>query len=84
MFLFTVAELGFTTVVIKRDLINGVSATAMHYVSEKPCNIQKHVHMVGANPRERKEFEDPEKREAILLARAKELSAEADFCMNLV
>jgi len=26
----------------------GFSATAMHYVSEKPCEIENHVHMVGA------------------------------------
>ena len=27
----------------------GFSATAMHYISEKPCEIEDHVHMVGAN-----------------------------------
>lgn len=27
----------------------GFSATAMHYVSEKPCEIKDHVHMVGAS-----------------------------------
>ena len=27
----------------------GFSATAMHYVSEKPCQIPNHVHMVGAS-----------------------------------
>ena len=27
----------------------GFSATAMHYVSKKPCQIKNHVHMVGAN-----------------------------------
>lgn len=27
----------------------GFSATAMHYVSEKPCQISNHVHMVGAS-----------------------------------
>ncbi|MGI9406452.1 MAG: SAM-dependent methyltransferase [Hyphomicrobiaceae bacterium] len=26
----------------------GFSATAMHYISEKPCEIENHVHMVGA------------------------------------
>ena len=26
----------------------GFSATAMYYVSEKPCEIEKHVHVVGA------------------------------------
>ena len=69
----------------KETLSMGFSATAMHYVSEKPCNIQKHVHMVGANPQERKEFEDQAAKdwEAILLARAKELSVGGRFfCMN--
>ena len=32
------------------------SATAMHYVSEKPCEIEDHVHMVGATPEERAKF----------------------------
>jgi indole-3-acetate O-methyltransferase len=27
----------------------GFSATAMHYVSEKPCEIDNHVHIVGAD-----------------------------------
>ena len=27
----------------------GFSATAMHYISEKPCQIPNHVHMVGAS-----------------------------------
>ena len=30
------------------SLCLGFSATAMHYVSEKPCEIEDHVHMVGA------------------------------------
>ena len=34
----------------------GFSATAMHYVSEKPCEIEDHVHMVGAAPDERAKF----------------------------
>ena len=66
-------------------LTMGFSATAMHYVSEKPCHIKKHVHMVGANPQERKEFEDQAAKdwEAILLGRAKELSLGGRFfCMN--
>ncbi len=27
----------------------GFSATAMHYISEKPCQILNHVHMIGAS-----------------------------------
>jgi len=53
----------------------GFSATAMHYVSEKPCEIDDHVHMVGASgatleayaKRAAKDWEN------ILLARASEL-----------
>jgi len=53
----------------------GFSATAMHYISEKPCEIENHVHMVGASgatltayaKRAAKDWEN------ILLARAKEL-----------
>ena len=54
----------------------GFSATAMHYISEKPCEIPDHVHMVGASgevleayaTRAAKDWEN------ILLARAKELA----------
>jgi hypothetical protein len=53
----------------------GFSATAMHYLSEKPCEITTHVHMVGANGEERAAF--ARRAEAdwinILLARAREL-----------
>ncbi|MEL7542272.1 MAG: SAM-dependent methyltransferase [Pseudomonadota bacterium] len=53
----------------------GFSATAMHYVSEKPCDIPDHVHMVGASGDVLAAFaaraaDDWEK---ILLARAREL-----------
>ncbi len=63
------------------SLALGFSATAMHYVSEKPCEIEEHVHMVGANPDERAQFarraaEDWEK---ILLARAAEMQEGARF-----
>ncbi len=77
---------GFHQQLLSNETLSmGFSATAMHYVSEKPCHIQKHVHMVGANPQERKEFEDQAAKdwEAILLARAKELSVGGRFfCMN--
>ena len=48
----------------------GFSATAMHYVSEKPCEIEKHVHMVGATKLERDLFANraAEDWEKILLA----------------
>lgn len=54
----------------------GFSATAMHYVSEKPCQIQNHVHMVGADTAERAAFSTQAAKdwERILLARAAELA----------
>jgi len=53
----------------------GFSATAMHYISEKPCEIPNHVHMVGADGDALKAFADQAAAdwERILLARAKEL-----------
>ncbi len=63
----------------------GFSATAMHYVSEKPCQIKNHVHMVGANDSERAQFTKQASKdwERILLARAAELAVGGRFiCMN--
>ena len=53
----------------------GFSATAMHYLSEKPCTIDNHVHMVGATGEPAKAFSDQAAQNwlDILLARAKEL-----------
>ena len=64
----------------------GFSATAMHYVSEKPCQIHDHVHMVGANKIEKNKFIDQARNdwELILLARAKELVSGGRFvCLRL-
>jgi len=54
----------------------GFSATAMHYVSVKPCEITDHVHMVGANEAERAAFAEQAAAdwERILLARASEMT----------
>ena len=63
----------------------GFSATAMHYVSEKPCQITEHVHMVGANKQERAQFtrQAAADWERILLGRAVELTSGGRFiCMN--
>jgi len=63
----------------------GFSATAMHYVSEKPCQITNHVHMVGANHSERLKFEKQALKdwESILLSRSKELVKGGRFiCLN--
>lgn len=57
------------------SLCIGFSATAMHYVSQKPCEIKDHVHMVGASATERAAFaaQAASDWEAILLARAAEM-----------
>tara|TARA_B100000902_G_scaffold280737_1_gene266582 strand:+ start:422 stop:1543 length:1122 start_codon:yes stop_codon:yes gene_type:complete len=63
----------------------GFSATAMHYVSEKPCQILDHVHMVGASKLEREKFKRQALKdwEAILCARANELEPGGRFiCIN--
>ena len=67
------------------SLCLGFSATAMHYVSEKPCEIEDHVHMVGATPEERAKFSAQAATdwERILLARAAELAPGGRFiCLN--
>lgn len=53
----------------------GFSATASHYISETPCPISGHVHMVGAEGEERAAFEAQGAKdwEAILLRRTEEL-----------
>lgn len=53
----------------------GFSATAMHYISEKPCEIPDHVHMVGTSGDALAAFADRAAKdwENILLARAREL-----------
>ena len=53
----------------------GFSATAMHWLSKKPCNLSNHVHMVGAEGEEYLCFSEQGKKdwETILLHRAREL-----------
>ena len=55
----------------------GFSATAMHWLSKKPCEISDHVHMVGASGEELKQFKAQGKAdwERILRHRAKELKS---------
>ncbi len=67
------------------SLCLGFSATAMHYVSEKPCQIKNHVHMVGANPDEASAFASQAAKDwqSILMGRAAELVSGGRFiCMN--
>ena len=65
------------------------SATAMHWLSSKPCNISNHVHMVGANADELESFSAQARKDwqTILLCRAKELKPGGkmvlvNFCRN--
>jgi hypothetical protein len=53
----------------------GFSATASHYISEKPCVISNHVHMVGAEGEERAAYIEQGRHdwESMLLNRAKDL-----------
>ena len=63
----------------------GFSATAMHYVSERPCLIKNHVHMTGANEKEIQLFKNQAHKdwETILLNRSKELINGGRFvCIN--
>ena len=63
----------------------GFSATAMHYVSEKPCQIKDHVHMVGATNDEKEKFKKQALNdwESILLSRSNELISGGMFiCLN--
>ncbi len=54
----------------------GFSATAMHWLSAKPCDISDHVQAVGASGRELAAFAEQGRRdwETILLRRAEELA----------
>jgi SAM-dependent methyltransferase len=53
----------------------GFSATAMHWLSQKPCDIKNHVHMVGASGNDKQQFhvQAANDWQTILLARAREL-----------
>jgi hypothetical protein len=73
---------GFHRQLMASDSLSlGFSATAMHYVSEKPCEIEDHVHMVGAAPDELAQFAQraAEDWEKILLARAAEMKLGSQF-----
>ncbi|CAF1461380.1 unnamed protein product [Adineta steineri] len=67
----------------------GFSATAMHWLSERPSLIADHVHVTGANQHERELFRRQANIdwETILLARARELVSGgililANFCID--
>jgi len=71
--------------IANNSLTLGFSATAMHYVSERPCLIENHVHMTGANEHEKQLFKDQANHdwETILLNRSKEMINGGRFiCIN--
>ena len=68
--------IGFHEQLLPNETLDiGFSATAMHYISEKPCTIDDHVHMVGASGESLAAFAQQAKRnwEDLLLARSREL-----------
>ena len=77
---------GFHQQLMADESLNlGFSATAMHYVSEKPCELTSHVHMVGASTEEQEKFrlQAAQDLDRILLARAAELIPGGRFiCFN--
>lgn len=79
----------YRPVVSSGALSFGFSATAMHWLSRRPCMIADHVQAVGAAPAEREAFRAQALQdwESILLARARELRpggrlALANFCID--
>jgi hypothetical protein len=67
----------------------GFCATAMHWLSHKPCDISNHVQAVGAQGEERKAFSEQGRKdwEQILLCRALELTPQGqmvivNFCCD--
>jgi hypothetical protein len=65
----------YTPVLPANSLHLGYSATAMHWLSRKPCDISDHVHMVGASGSEYDQFSEQARADwqTILLHRAREL-----------
>ena len=68
--------------ILPDDTLNiGFSATAMHWISDRPCMIGNHVHMVGSEGETRDKFavQAAKDWEGILLARAAELAVGGRF-----
>lgn len=65
----------YSEILPRQSLHLGFSATAMHWLSKKPCDISDHVHMVGAQGRELAEFtaQAATDWQTILLHRGREL-----------
>jgi len=79
----------YTPILPAKSLHLGFSATAMHWLSAKPCDISGHVHMVGASGSELAQFTEQAQKDwnTILLHRAREMKAGgklvfANFCRD--
>lgn len=61
----------------------GFSATASHYITAVPCAISDHVHMVGADAKERRAFEEKGAAdwETMLVRRTEEMKPGARLCL---
>jgi hypothetical protein len=89
LFIFGSGTSFYRQIVPDSTLSFGFSATAMHWISDRPCVIADHVQAVGATQTEQQQFRARAKRdwETILLIRARELRpggrlAFANFCVD--
>lgn len=89
LFIFASGTSFYRQILPDHSLSFGFSATAMHWISHRPCMIADHVQAVGATPAERERFraQAVQDWETILLARARELRpggrlALANFCVD--
>jgi hypothetical protein len=89
LFIFGSGTSFYRQVVSTGALSFGFSATAMHWLSRRPCMISDHVQAVCAAPAEREKFRAQALQdwETILLARARELRPGgrmlfANFCID--
>jgi len=79
----------YSPILAANSLDLGFSATAMHWLSQKPRDIKQHVHMVGANGEDKAAFatQAASDWETILLRRARELKTGGklvliNFCID--
>ena len=89
LFIFGSGASFYNQIVPDGALSLGFSATAMHWLSSRPCMIEDHVQAVGANAAEQAAFRARSLADwdTILLARAKELRPGgrlvfANFCID--
>src|SRR6202789_3979082 len=89
LFIFGSGTSFYRQIVPDGALSLGFSATAMHWLSARPCMIRDHVQAVGAAPEERELFRAQSLKdwETILLNRARELRTGgrlvlANFCVD--